>query len=44
MGGRAKNTDSFANSNYQVIVIKDHAIVKLIIQHYHEEILHVSTE
>ena len=44
VGGRVKNSDIFANSNYQVIVNKDHPIAKLIIKHYHEENLHVSRE
>ena len=44
MGGRVKNTDIFANSNYQVIVNKDHPIAKLIIKHYNEENLHVGRE
>ena len=44
MGGRVKNTDIFANSNYQVIVNKDHPIAKLVIKHYHEENLHVCRE
>ena len=44
VGGRVKNTDIFANSNYQVIVNKDHPIAKLIIKHYNEENLHVGRE
>ena len=44
VGGRVKNSDIFANSNYQVIVNKDHPIAKLIIKHYHEENLHVGRE
>ena len=44
VGSRLKNIDIFASSNYQVIVIKDHPIGKLIIQHYHEENLHVGRE
>ena len=44
MGGRVKNTDIFANSNYQVKVNKDHPIAKLIIKHYHEKNLHVGRE
>ena len=31
MGGGVKNTDIFANSNYQVIVNQDHPIAKLVI-------------
>ena len=37
VGGRVKNTDIFANSNYQVIVNKDHPIAKSIVKHYHEK-------
>ena len=44
MGGRVKNNDIFANSNYQVIVNKEHPISKLIIQQYHEENLHFGRE
>ena len=43
-GGRVKNSDILAKSNYQVIVNKDHPIAKLIIKHYHEENLHVGRE
>ena len=44
VGGRVKNTNIFANSNYQAIVSKDHPIAKLIIKHHHEENLHVGRE
>ena len=44
VGGRVKNTNIFANSNYQVIVNKDNPIAKLIIKHYHEENLQVGGE
>ena len=44
MGGTVKNTDIFANSNYHVIVKKDHSIAKLIIKHDHEQNLHVGRE
>ena len=44
MGGRVKNTNIFANSNYQAIVSKDHPIAKLIIKHHYEENLHVGRE
>ena len=44
VGDRVKNTDIFANSNYQVIVNKNHPIAKLIIKHYREENLHVGRE
>ena len=44
MCGRVKNTDIFANSNYQVLLNKDHPISKLIIQDYHEGNLHIGGE
>ena len=44
MGGRAKDINIFVNSNYQVIVNKDHPIAKLITKHYHEENLNVNRE
>ena len=44
VGSRVKHTDIFVNSNYQVIVNKDHPIAQLIIQNYHEQNLHVGRE
>ena len=44
VSSRVKNINIFVNSNYQVIVNKDHPIAKLIIKHYHEENLHVGRE
>ena len=44
MGGGVKNTEMFANSNFQIIHNKDHLIAKLIIQHYRKDNLRVDRE
>ena len=44
MGCRVKNTNIFVNSNYQIIVNKNHPIAKLIIKVYYEENLCIGTE
>ena len=44
VGCRVKNTNIFVNSNYQIIVNKNHPIAKLIIKVYYEENLCIGTE
>ena len=44
LGGTVKNTDIFANSNYQVIFNKDRPVTILILQDYHEENLDTGRE
>ena len=44
MGGGVKNTEMFANSNFQTIHNNNHLIAKLIIQHYHKDNLRVDRE